>query len=300
MQDNDAQNRPAGLTRRRLLQRAGVAAAAFGVGGTLTSCGENEEVLQVNTDTDATGAPAAPPTQQPINCVVTAFFTQQEAETVDAIAARLIPGDAADPGAREACVPAYIDHKLASFKAFSTPTYFMPPFAKPVTGSTPPQPGATREILVEAKELPRYGFQGSSTPQSAYRKGLAALDKVARKKYGDRFAKLDEQTQTRLLADMEDGKVAGFKKSKDFFQMLLEDVYEGMFSDPIYGGNRDLAGWRLIGYPGAQRAYTEYELVHGPQHKRVQGLRDMPAMNPGIPQDHVILPLAGTRRTAER
>lgn len=99
---------------------------------------------------------------------------------------------------------------------------------------------------------------------------------------------------------MEDGKVAGFKKSKDFFKMVLEDVYEGMFSDPVYGGNRDLAGWKLVGYPGAQRAYTEYELIHGPQHKRVQGLRDMPAMNPGVPQDHASLPLAGTRRTEVR
>ena len=79
---------------------------------------------------------------------------------------------------------------------------------------------------------------------------------------------------------MEDGKVAGFKKSKDFFNLVLEDVYEGMFSDPIYGGNRDLAGWKLVGYPGAQRAYTAYELKNGPQHKRVQGLRDMPADEP--------------------
>ena len=80
-------------------------------------------------------------------------------------------------------------------------------------------------------------------------------------------------------------KVAAFKKSKDFFKMVLEDVYEGMFSDPIYGGNRELAGWKLVGYPGAQRAYTAEELKHGPQHKRVQSLREMPAMNPGVPQD---------------
>jgi gluconate 2-dehydrogenase gamma chain len=77
--------------------------------------------------------------------------------------------------------------------------------------------------------------------------------------------------------------------------MMLEDTYEGMFSDPIYGGNHAFAGWKLVGYPGAQRAYTPSELVHGPQHKRVQGLRDMAGMNPGVPQDHVILPMAGTR-----
>jgi len=289
------------ITRRRLLQRAGVAAATVGVGGALAACGEEEHpAAQVATNVDATDLAAPPPTQQPINCMVTAFFTHDEAETVDAIVARLIPGTADDPGAREACVPAYIDHKLATFASFSTPTYFQPPFAKPVQHPSGPQPHATDSILVEAKELPRYGFQGSSTPQDAYRKGLATLDKVAKKQHGNRFVKLDEKTQTKLLADLEDGKVAAFKKSKAFFKMVLEDVYEGMFSDPVYGGNRDLAGWKLVGYPGAQRAYTAYELRNGPQHKRVQGLRDMPAMNPGVPQPHVILPLAGTQRTESR
>ena len=43
--------------------------------------------------------------------------------------------------------------------------------------------------------------------------------------------------------------------------MVLEDTYEGMFSDPLYGGNRDYAGWKLVGYPGAQRAYTAHELA---------------------------------------
>jgi gluconate 2-dehydrogenase gamma chain len=299
MENDNAQTRSSTLTRRRLLQGAGLAAASLGAGGALVACGE-ERQAQVATNTDATNLPAPPPTQQPQNLVVTSFFTRREAETVEAMAARLIPGDETDPGAREASVPAYIDGKLASFQSFATPTYFKPPFAKPVNRPTGPQPGARASILVEAKELPRYGFQGSSTPQDSYRKGLANLDKVSKKKYGARFTDLPEKTQTQLLADMEDGKVAGFKDSKSFFKMVLEDVYEGMFSDPLYGGNRDLAGWKLVGYPGAQRAYTEHELMHGPQHKRVQSLRDMPAMNPGVPQEHVILPLAGTRRTEVR
>jgi gluconate 2-dehydrogenase gamma chain len=300
MHDHDeAQGRRPTMTRRRLLQSAGVAAATIGAGGALAACGENDQQAQVATNTDARNLPAPPPTQQPLMCVVTAFFTRSEVETVEAIAARMIPGDANDPGAREACVPAYIDRKLATFETFATPTYFKAPFAKPVPHPTGPQPGARKTILVQAKELPRYGFQGDSTPQDFYRKGLATLDKVSKQTYSARFADLPEKTQTKLLADMEDGKVGGFKEAKAFFKMVLEDVYEGMFSDPMYGGNRDLAGWKLVGYPGAQRAYTEYELMHGPQHKRVQGLRDMPAMNPGVPQPHVILPLAGTRRTKD-
>jgi hypothetical protein len=71
-----------------------------------------------------------------------------------------------------------------------------------------------------------------------------------------------------------------------------------MFADPIYGGNRDFAGWRLLRYPGAQRAWTPRELTHGPNHRTIQGLAQMPPMNPGVPQSHVILPIEGTRRTA--
>ena len=79
--------------------------------------------------------------------------------------------------------------------------------------------------------------------------------------------------------------------------MLQDDTYEGMFSDPLYCGNRGLVGWRLIGYPGAQRAYTPDELRHGTT-RQPQGLRDLPPTHPGRPEDHAILPLAGTRRTS--
>ena len=160
------------LTRKRLLQRAGIAAASVSVGGALAACGEGEQpTAQVATNVDATNLPAPPPTQQPIMCAVTSFFSREEAETVDAIVARLIPGTADDPGAREACVPAYIDHKLASFESFSTPTYFRPPFAKPVKHSTGPQPHAAGAILVDAKELPRYGFQGVHDPAGCIPQG---------------------------------------------------------------------------------------------------------------------------------
>jgi gluconate 2-dehydrogenase gamma chain len=289
-----------GLTRRGLLARAGLTAAALGTGGALSACGPDERRGQVATDTDASQFPPLPPTQIycPSGGTVMGFFTQEEAEALDAIVARLIPGDATDPGAREAGVPAYIDTKLVQFASFATPTYFQPPFGKAVKHPTGPQPRAGGTILVEATELPRYGFQSSSTPQEAYRKGLSALDRVARKKHGKRFAELDPGAQDRLLAAMEGGRVAGFKDAKGFFKLVLEDVYEGMFSDPLYGGNRDHAGWTLVGYPGAQRAYTADELKHGPAHKQVQGLREMPAMHPGVPQDHAILPLAGTRQTA--
>jgi len=82
-----------------------------------------------------------------------------------------------------------------------------------------------------------------------------------------------------------------------FFTMLQNDTNEGMFADPIYGGNAEFAGWKLIGYPGAQRAWTPEEVRSGPLPRRVQGLEQLPPMNPGHPAHGVILPIAGSERS---
>lgn len=324
-----------GLSRRTLLARAGVAAAAAGLAG----CGTSQRQQTVSSDVDATDLPTPPPSQPPLNCQVFSFFTLDEADTVDAFTARIVPGDANDPGAHEACVVKYIDAKLAQFPSFATPTYFEPPYAKPVPGPEGPQPGATKQILVQKKDLGRYGFQSSLTPQETYREGLVLLDRFARAKHKLPFVELagaqqdeivkaletanpDPPSVARKQKDMADPRAAiakaKAKHAKDlqtpeqqllakifvkpsaygFFVTLQQDTIEGMFADPIYGGNRDFAGWRLLRYPGAQRAWTPRELTHGPNHRTIQGLAQMPPMNPGVPQVHVILPIEGTRRTA--
>ena len=230
-----------------------------------------------------------PPSQAyPPTPSVTSFFTQDEATTVDAIVARLIPGDAADPGAREAAVPAFIDTKLAQFASFATPTYFDAPFAKPVARPPGPQPGAPTDdprpgSRAAPLRLPEQLDAAGRLPQGARR---------ARPVHAQGARRPVRRTSTPARQDavlevLEAGKAGGLPQAKGFFKMVLEDTYEGMFADPSYGGNRGYAGWKLVGYPGAQRAYTADELQHGPQQKRVQGLRDMPAMNPGVPQDHV-------------
>jgi gluconate 2-dehydrogenase gamma chain len=325
-----------GLNRRTLLARASVAAAALGLAG----CGVTETRKTVSSNVDAVQFPPVPPSQAPLNCHVFAFFSPEEARTVDAVAARLIPGDATDPGAREACVTAYIDQKLARFQTFATPTYFQPPFATPVAGPPAgPQAGASRKILVAKDELPRYGFQSGLTPQQTYRAGVQQLDRYTASQHGAPFADLSEDVQDAILETLEKSNpsapsvvhklkdmpdpVAALRRAKikhaatlrspeqktlasffkkpsayGFFSTIQDDTNEGFLADPAYGGNRDFAGWKLVGYPGAQRAYTPYELTHGPQHRTVQGLAQMPPMNPGVPQSHAILPLAGTRRTA--
>ena len=44
--------------------------------------------------------------------------------------------------------------------------------------------------------------------------------------------------------------------AKAFFDLLRTHVIAGFFADPVHGGNRDLIGWKLIGFPGAQLSYA--------------------------------------------
>jgi gluconate 2-dehydrogenase gamma chain len=44
--------------------------------------------------------------------------------------------------------------------------------------------------------------------------------------------------------------------AKEFFSMLWQNTGEGFFADPIYGGNRDFAGWKLVGFPGPRYNYV--------------------------------------------
>jgi gluconate 2-dehydrogenase gamma chain len=291
------------LTRRSLLTRAGAAAAAIGVGGIAGACasdaGSGVGPASIAPDTDASGMPFMPGMQVPMAGVL-GFFTKDEARAVDALASRFLPGSAEDPGARELGVVTFIDHKLASFHSFATPTYFKPPFAVGTSGHPGPQPNAGATIGVNDEELPRYGFQSNLTPQQAYRKGLAALQAYTNGTHGKAFADLGEPLQDTIIGLLEIGKIDTFDSptAEGFFSMLQEDVNEGAFADPMYGGNRGLAGWKLIGYPGAQRAYTERELKHGPLHKRTQGLREMMAQSPGVQAPHVFLPISGSGDTS--
>jgi gluconate 2-dehydrogenase gamma chain len=273
------------LTRRRLLAAAGGAAAAAGL-VTLPGCGDGGDTAAVEASVAGANVDAPQlrnypyiPSQAPLNCQLLGFFTAEEAIAVEAFTARIVPGTPEDPGAREACVTGYIDRKLAEYDTFATTTYFEAPFAKSANGRKPGFADGT--IYVSEEDLPRYGFQSSQTPQQAYRKGLAELDKYARTRYGQPFAALSDKTQDTILGLLEDDKIESFDKpsGKEFFSMLQDDTMEGMFADPAYGGNRDFAGWKLIGYPGAQRAYTSEELKSGPGKRTIQGLHEMQAQS---------------------
>src|SRR5712671_5936071 len=166
------------------------------------------------------------------------FFNPAEAAFIEAAVARLIPKDETGPGALEAGVPEYIDRQLAGAWGAGERLY----------RSGPWHPGT-----------PSQGYQLPFTPAELFRTAIRKINET-----NPGFAKLAAQRQDGYLDSLQKGSVdLGGVPSNVFFESLLEATVEGFFCDPAYGGNRDMAAWKMIGFPGAYADF--YELVdrHG-------------------------------------
>jgi len=146
------------------------------------------------------------------------FFTAAEGRVIRTACERIFPGDESGPGATEAGVVIYIDRQLAGPYGRDKYRYTKGPWVDSV---------------------PEHGYQGKATPREIYRQGIRLL--------GDFPA---------LPASGQDEKLRAIEKTP-FFQMLRRHTIEGMFSDPLHGGNAEMIGWQLIGYPGPRMSYRE-------------------------------------------
>ena len=166
------------------------------------------------------------------------FFSGEEGRTMEALADRIIPGDSETPGGKDSGCAVFVDRQLAGPYGRQEGLYVRPPF----------QAGAKNQ-----------GHQSEKGPAQEYRDGFAALDHSSRGKYGKSFADLSDDDKDTVLKGLESGeiKLQGID-GKSFFHQIVRDVQMGFFADPIYGGNRDMVAWRMIGYPGARYNYLDW------------------------------------------
>jgi gluconate 2-dehydrogenase gamma chain len=134
-------------------------------------------------------------------------------------------------------------------------------FAERLMPRAPGKPGASDAGVLNYIDLALSGAYEHL--QDFYRRGLAALDGYCRKTHNAPFAQLDAAKQDEVIAALEQGKGSGFTwpSQQAFFNTLRTHTMEGMFADPIYGGNKDFAGWRLINFPGAQPLFSPEDLA---------------------------------------
>ena len=209
------------IPRRRFLQGAGAVATALST----TLPAEAQPALA----TERAATPQAG--NEPL-----LTLTATEAAFLGAAYDTIIPADPLSPSGTDCGLVNYIDRQLAGAWGNGARLYRGGPFI----------PGK-----------PEQGYQLSLTPREFFAAGIKAANEWSRKTYGKEFDRLSPADREAALKTMEAGK-AEFTDvgGKQFFEALLQSAMEGFFADPIYGGNRDFAGWRLVGFPGAQPEFT--------------------------------------------
>jgi gluconate 2-dehydrogenase gamma chain len=158
------------------------------------------------------------------------YLLEPEIRFLEAAVEHLIPTDELGPGARDAGVVVYIDRALAGTWGVHGRHYRGGPWLE---------------------GTPQQGYQSRFTPQEIYRIAIREIDQYCKTEFDRPFAQLAGDRQRHLLEELEKDEVAlPSLSAKFFFDLLWRNTEEGYFADPLYGGNRDKVGWKLLGFPG--------------------------------------------------
>jgi gluconate 2-dehydrogenase gamma chain len=198
--------------RRHFLKGAVVGGAAAATAGSLPQAAQAQQAA----------APAA---------VGYEFLNGDEAAFVEAVVDHMIPADDLTPKGTDVGINIYIDRALAGGWGKGERLYMQGPWER---------------------GTPNQGYQLPLTPAELYRAGIQGSDAYCRKTFGKTFSNCTPEQKEAFLKDLSGGKIAleGGLPGRAFFGVLYQTVMEGMFADPVYGGNKDKAGWKMVGFPG--------------------------------------------------
>jgi len=201
------------------------------------------------------------------------YLLEPEIRFLEAAVEHLIPTDELGPGARDAGVVVYIDRQLAGTWGVHGRHYRSGPWLE---------------------GTPQQGYQSRFTPQEVYRIAIREINQHCRDEFDRPFAQLASDRQLRLLEQLETDEIAlPSLSSKFFFDLLWRNTEEGYFADPLYGGNRDKVGWKLLGFPGVPSGeYRQLLTSREPYHAEPVSVLDIqtgkvPVDAEGFPK-HVI------------
>ncbi|MGE8206556.1 gluconate 2-dehydrogenase subunit 3 family protein [Heyndrickxia sp. NPDC080065] len=246
---NDTKNEsPESLSRRRFLKNTGYVVGGVAVGGVVGS------LIPFGNRTKNITNPTKVATSKAENFnQALMYFTQEQFNIVQAATERIFPEDENGPGAKSLGVAFFIDHQLAGDWGFNSRDYMQAPFYK----------GEKVQ-----------GYQGRLKRREIFDIALQEIQNHSMDKYKKKFSDLSGDEQDEILKDFEGDKVNITTISPSgFFNMLRSNTLEGVYSDPLYGGNMNMNGWKMKNYPGNQMAYTEI-IEKGYQKIAPQSLRD--------------------------
>jgi gluconate 2-dehydrogenase gamma chain len=236
-----------GFDRRDFLKTAVVSGAAAASATTAIATPDAAQAQQP--------APAAPAPAEPAGY---AFFNLDEAAFVETLVDHIVPADEVSPKGTDLGVNIYIDRALAGGWGKGDRLYMQGPWKL----GTPAQ-----------------GYQLPLTPAQLYRAGIAATNAHCRKTYGNTFDRITADQRQEVLIGLSTGKIT-FDDGlpvRVFWTTLYQTVVEGMYSDPIYGGNRNKAGWAIIGFPGVIAVHRDHVAQYRgkPYSSKPVGIADM-------------------------
>jgi gluconate 2-dehydrogenase gamma chain len=216
-----------GLGRRDFLKGAVVGGAAAATATTGINSPQSAQAQQ----------PTAPPAAASV-APGYEFLNLEEAAFVEALVDHMVPADELTPKGTDIGINVYIDRALAGGWGKGDRLYMQGPWKLGV---------------------PSQGYQLPLTPAQLYRAGVEATNAHCRKAHGKPFDGLTEQQREEVLLALSTGKLSfeNGPPASVFWTTLYQSVMQGMFSDPIHGGNRNKAGWRLIGFPGVVAVHRE-------------------------------------------
>jgi gluconate 2-dehydrogenase gamma chain len=167
-----------------------------------------------------------------------AFLKPAEQAFVETLVDHMVPKDELTGSGTEIGIATFIDRALAGSWGKGDRLYQQGPWQK---------------------GTPNQGYQLPLTPAELYRAGIEGSNTYCRKTFGRDFDRCSTEQKETFLKDLSAGKITfdGGLVGRDFFTMFYENVMEGLFADPIYGGNKDKVGWKMIGFPGVMANNAE-------------------------------------------
>ncbi|AXI00138.1 gluconate 2-dehydrogenase subunit 3 family protein [Sporosarcina sp. PTS2304] len=242
-----------GISRRNFMKNTGLLAGGL-VGGSLFGGLLTNQMQKTD----------EPATVHETNNVAEArifFSSSAEFDILSAATERLFPKDSIGPGAIELGVPYFIDRQLAGEWGTNAKEYMRGPFLQSASVAdyenledTEQDKGPNAETQVP---VPSARYQTRMTRGEIFIEGIHAMELTSKDAFDMGFTELSPDQQDEILQLFDEGKAKmNGVSSATFFNLLLQTTIEGAYADPVYGGNRNMEGWRMKEYPGPRASYT--------------------------------------------
>lgn len=228
MENKEEQKR---YSRRNFLKNSGLTIGGLAVGAGIGSQFRKTKEVEVTKE-----VPVEKIVENNANRALM-YFSPQQFRIAEAAAERIFPEDELGPGAKKLNVAYFIDHQLASSWGTRGREYTMSPFFKG-----------------EATQ----GYQGHLNRQQIFDIGLQGLHDYSQKTFQKPFEQLtaEEQDQVLIAFEQDQVELKGISASS-FFAQLRTVTIEGVYADPMYGGNNQMEAWKMRNYPGHQMTYAQ-------------------------------------------